>query len=141
MTLLLTEIHAYKDLRNSTIVFAADSRLSSSGKYRGQAKKIFKIEYLNAGIGYFGLAEYKIGTNKYSISEILRNFINNNSNLQTIGEFSKALNDELNSKIPTEIKKKNKSGFHIAGFNAEALPVFWFIQNIDINDNPRENYE
>jgi len=58
MTLLATEIHNHDAVDRAFIVFAADRRITrKSGEYGGTRKKIFALPWLNAGIGYFGLAE------------------------------------------------------------------------------------
>ncbi len=41
MTLLLTEIHCLDGLSHSCVIFAADRRISRSGKYDGTRKKVY----------------------------------------------------------------------------------------------------
>jgi hypothetical protein len=57
MTLLTTEIHNHSDPDRALIVFAADRRISLDYTPYDEQKKIFRLPRLNAGIGYFGLAE------------------------------------------------------------------------------------
>jgi|SRR5215475_6845566 len=58
MTLLISEIHAIDSLQNSFILNVADRRLTDkdTGEWHGNHRKIFEIPYLNAGVGYFGVA-------------------------------------------------------------------------------------
>lgn len=134
MTLLTNEIHVQKDPRNSTIIFAADRRISIGNKFHSNRKKIFEIQYLNAGIGYFGLAEVHHRNKAMSMSEWLPQFITNNNSIKSLEVFSSALQAELNSIVPKNIKTSNPSGFHIAGFNKSKLPEFWFVRNIKSMD-------
>ena len=57
MTLLLTEFHRVDDPDSTFIVFAADRRISKEDKPEGDQQKIFQVDRLNAGIGFFGLVE------------------------------------------------------------------------------------
>jgi hypothetical protein len=59
MTLLINEIHVYGNLQSSFILKIADRRITSDGVFVGNHKKLFKIPYLNACVGYFGLAQIK----------------------------------------------------------------------------------
>jgi hypothetical protein len=112
MSLLLTEITCFDGLSNSCIVFAADRRISLNGKYDSTRKKIFQIPSLHAGIGYFGLAE--VHTKGNSLPNV----------------FANELACNLNKVISPGIRKKYISGFHLAGYNSNGIPEFWFIRNV-----------
>jgi len=130
MTLLLTKIYCWDGLLHSWIVFAADRRISKDGKYVATQKKIFQIPYLRAGVGYFGLAEVPTNRNSLSMRGWLTSFIRKNSKLTDLQSFSNVLADNLNKDIPAKCKKKNISGFHIAGYNSSGLPEFWYVRNV-----------
>jgi hypothetical protein len=61
MTLLTTEIHSHDDPERALTVFAADRRISKGGREHDTCEKILRVPELNAGIGYFGLAEVPQG--------------------------------------------------------------------------------
>ena len=133
MTLLTTEIHNHDDPEHAVIVFAADHRISLGRKPHDARKKIFRIQGLKAGIGYFGLAVVPAGNNpNIPMAEWLRDFIlNNNKPWPDLNTFASTLKEELNRIIPYPLKQSQISGFHIAGFNSSDLPEFWFVRNVD----------
>ncbi len=126
MTLLVTEIHNHDDPGRAAIVFAADSRISSaSGKYHGSRKKIFEIARLNAGIGYFGLAEVRgIPMSDWLNAHMRRDRSSN------LADFASALATRLNRAVPTAHRSTSPSGFHLSGFTPERRAEFWFVRNI-----------
>jgi hypothetical protein len=132
MTLLITEIHVSDSLQNSRIWFAADQRISLKGKRidRGEQCKIFQIPYLNAGVGFFGLAQ--VNSNVY-LSDWLYNFINrqSNTNVKTLKEFTRRVCSELNLSIHKPWLSEQVSGLHICGYNENELPEFWVVRNSD----------
>lgn len=130
MTLLINEIHAIGSLKTSFILNVADRRLTDkdTGKWHGNHQKIFQIPYLNAGVGYFGVAA--VNNTEY-FSSWLPNFINQNVNLETLGQFAHKLRDSLNRTVDKTFLKDRVSGFHICGYNAEHLPEFWIVRNTD----------
>ncbi|MEK6301492.1 MAG: hypothetical protein AABO41_12280 [Acidobacteriota bacterium] len=134
MTLLLTEIYVGTDMHDVTIIFAADRRISYEKKFHALCKKIFRVPYLNAGIGFFGLAEVGRRPHATPMSDWLTSFINKNHDARTLRDFAHRLNDELNGAVPRTSKTSNPSGFHIAGFNQDGLPEFWFVRNIETMD-------
>lgn len=131
MTLLATEIHNHDDPDNAAIVFAADRRITNSGTYYDTRKKIFKLPWLKAGIGYFGLAVVEAPHAVVSMQQWLDAFIRKNTDYSTLAEFSNRLASALNTGVPKTRHRTDRSGFHIAGFNAESRPEFWFVRNID----------
>ncbi|MBM4160390.1 MAG: hypothetical protein FJ217_04735 [Ignavibacteria bacterium] len=137
MTLLANEIHVQDSLQHTVIIFAADRRITFLGRFHSLGKKIFPIEYLNAGIGFFGLAEVFPGGKKQSMSSWLPQFITRNHRIRTLEEFADTLRAELDNVVPRDLKTSNPSGFHIAGFNQSGLPEFWFVRNIEHMDAHR----
>ena len=130
MSLLLTEITCFDGLSNSCIVFAADRRISLNGKYDSTRKKIFQIPSLHAGIGYFGLAEVHTKGNSLPMNDWLLRFIRKNSDNSNMNVFANELACNLNKVISPGIGKKYISGFHLAGYNSNGIPEFWFIRNV-----------
>lgn len=131
MTLLLTEIHCLDGLSHSCIIFAADRRISRNGKYDATRKKIFRIPYLQAAVGFFGLAEVPYKRNILPISEWLSSFIRRNAHLDNLQSFANVLANNLDSDIPAKLKQKYISGFHVAGYNTSGIPEFWFVRNVE----------
>src|SRR5687767_9428011 len=116
MTLLITEIHWFDSLRNGIILHAADRRITINGKFHSNRCKVFEIPYLNAGVGYFGLAQLN---DKKFFSNWLPDFINKNSNLQALGQFAETLRDELNRTVEKFRLTQMVSGLHLCGYNAD----------------------
>jgi hypothetical protein len=134
MTLLINEIHAIDSLQNSFILNVADRRLTdkNTGEWHGNHRKIFEIPYLNAGVGYFGVAAV---SNKEYFSSWLPNFIKRNANVRNLSQFAHALRDTLNRVVDKTFLKDRVSGFHICGYNAEHFPEFWIVRNTDRFEN------
>jgi hypothetical protein len=131
MTLLTTEIHRHSDPQNAIIVFAADRRISRGNSYDDTRGKIFNVQKINAGIGYFGLAEVSQGACRKPMSDWLEDFLRNTIEGETLDELAGRLVNSLNSAVPENHRKSCISGFHIAGFNNEGLPEFWYVRNVD----------
>jgi hypothetical protein len=130
MTLLTTEIHDHNLPDRAIIVFAADRRISK-GKYKhDEREKIFRVPTLNAGIGYFGLAEIPHQGGWSAMSEWIQRFIADTSHCEDLAQFATELADSLNSTVPPELRKSEISGFHIAGFNAQGRVEFWYVRNV-----------
>jgi len=138
MTLLLNELHVPGDLRKSVILFAADRRITLPGKSPPKfMKKIAEIPQLNAGIGYYGLAEVRSGV---YLSSWLPNFINNSTEARTLREFATNLRDELNRAVNKAWLKKQHSGFHICGYNTSGFPELWHICNHGMEGNNYKDF-
>jgi hypothetical protein len=131
MTLLINEIHAFDSLQNSLILHIADRRITINGKFHSNRKKIFQIPYLNAGVGYFGLAQVNA---KGFFSDWLPNFINKNSDVQTLGHFAERLKDGLNQAVDKKLLSTIVSGFHLCGYNQKRPPEFWIVRNSKVFD-------
>ena len=130
MTLLTTEIHNPNDPHNALIVFAADRRISRGGSCCDCRKKILRIPGFNAGIGYFGLAEILQDDVRRPMAEWLQDFLMAKPVHANLQQFSKELMKSLNRAVPRQCQQSQISGFHIAGFNAQGLPEFWFVRNV-----------
>jgi hypothetical protein len=130
VTLLTTEIRHHRDPTLATIIFAADRRLTrSDGSYGESRKKVLKIERLNAGIGYFGVAQVPKGRGQQYMDDWLRVFIRTD-NSQTLRAFAEKLAAALNQVVPQSVRSAHVSGFHLAGFNDLGEPEFWFVRNV-----------
>ena len=69
---------------------------------------MFRIPYLKAGVGYFGLAQL---TNQEFFSSWLPNFINNNSDVTSLGKFAESLRDALNRVVNRALLSRNVQVF------------------------------
>jgi hypothetical protein len=128
MTLLVNEIHIPGGyLSKGLIVLAADRRVTINGKFHSNRRKLFKIDHLNAGVGYFGLAQR---SQTEFFSGWLPNFIKNSADAKSPEEFAHRLCDVLNKSVSKDLLKQYGSGFHVCGYNAANLPVLWFVRNI-----------
>jgi hypothetical protein len=133
MTLIANEIHMYDGFEKTRMIFAADRRLSNlDGSFHAVDKpKLLQIPYLNGAISYFGLATvYPGGRNAQYLADWLATFIQRNSGLNTFVDFTAQLRDALHQVIPRNILGAHASGFHIAGYNREGIPEFWYLSNI-----------
>ncbi|MBS2022204.1 MAG: hypothetical protein JST92_07320 [Deltaproteobacteria bacterium] len=131
MTLLLTEIVIPVD-EDPFIVFAADRRISREGKRVAERKKVFAIGARKAGIGYYGLAEVERSRRHREAMETwLDEFLARHTTTTSLQGIADSLAKELNRDVPEHTRKVAESGFHLAGFNAEGHPEFWFIRNVD----------
>jgi hypothetical protein len=126
VTLLVTEIHNHRTSSKARIVFAADRRVTRNGQYAGTQKKVFEIPYLNAGLGYFGLAAVA----ERPMAEWLRNYLRRETKATSLAGFSTRLAEHLNSDVPRRDRTRFPSGFHIAGFDTTGRAEFWFVRNI-----------
>ncbi len=127
MTLLVNEIHVQGNLRNSFILQVADQRITLKGAFHSNRKKLFKVPYLNACVGYFGLAQIN---SKEFLSSWLPNFIRHAAGTKSLQDFGNELRERLNHEVDKAILAKTPSGFHICGYNAENYPELWFVRNI-----------
>ncbi len=124
MTLIITLC-----TQNGIMMFA-DSRATTNDTYKDERLKILKIDYLNAGISFYG--QGKIENDNTGIW--LQKFIDKNrKNIKSIDEFSSKLNQELNMIDKFECN----TGFHIAGFSEEEnkkTAIFHHLTNKSKND-------
>jgi hypothetical protein len=127
MTLLVNEIHIRQYLGQGQIILAADRRITVDGKFHSNRRKLFKLSYLNAGVGYFGLAQ--VNQSEF-FSGWLPNFIRHSHEERTLEGFANSLCYELNRKVDKELLRKTHSGFQICGYNLDGLPELWFVRNI-----------
>lgn len=133
MTLLTTELHLEQS--ETIIVFAADRRIIRETSQDRDQVKVFPIRSINAGLGFFGLAEVPTSTGIQRMEDWIQDFLYTVESSETIGAFAKRLAVALNSAIPTEWRQE-RSGFHLAGFNVTGLPEFWYVRNVDDAGRP-----
>ena len=126
MTLLINEIHVNQNLNDSYILQIADRRITERGKYLSSRQKLFRIPYLNACVGYFGLAQI---SSKIFLSDWLTNFINKSNFCASLEEFSCLLCKDLNCSVEKVFIEKNVSGFQVCGYNNNNYPEMWFVRN------------
>jgi hypothetical protein len=131
MTLILTHLSKFG------IIHASDSNLTSKGKTAaGRGQKVFKVDYLNAGLTVAG---------SYSVSRTpmdvwMKAFIRSQSRsgARTLSEFAEALRTSLESQMLRQEKRKG-SMVHLAGYVDSAglqHPEFYYVRNvygIDVN--------
>ena len=135
MTLLTTEIHVAQP--DTIIVFAADRRITRGNKRSGSEQKIFRVGSRQAAIGYFGLAAVPKGPRQQTMAEWVQTFARRTSPKETLAQIAERLASELNAAIPPALRAIERSGFHLAGFNATAQPEFWYIRNVDDSGTSR----
>ena len=135
MTLLTTEIHRH-DQADAVIVFAADRRISLDDIRDSEQPKVFRIDRLQAGIGYFGLAEVPAAGGTEPLAVWLRRFLQGSTAL-TLAALANELATALNAVVPVAWRGSETSGLHLCGFAAQARPEFWYVRNCD--DTPAQS--
>jgi hypothetical protein len=133
MTILANEIRIGKCITDVILIQVADSRITRPGKKPWFHRKVFEIRYLNALVGYFGLAEPR--PDEY-FSSWLPNTITHGHKIKSINEFAQYLTDKLNEYVPKTRLKNNPSGFHVCGLSEDGIPEFYYIRNIIRRDGP-----
>lgn len=129
MTLLTTEIH--QSPIGNVIVFAADQRITRGNDKSNPKPKIFQIASRRAGIGYFGLAEVNGSSGCYPMSDWLRDFFYQISELDSLALIAEKLANELKKSVPDEVRKTEPSGFHLSGFTQDGETEFWLARNFE----------
>jgi hypothetical protein len=135
VTLLATEIHRHSQA-DAVIVFVADRRISRGNVRDSEQPKVFRVDRLRAGIGYFGLAEVPAAGGTEPMGAWLDRFLRS-SVAPTLGGLASELASALNGAVPAPWRGSEVSGFHLCGFAAKARPEFWYIRNCD--DSPAQN--
>jgi len=130
MTLILNEIHLLNGLKDTFQIAAADRRITRGNNIESPRKKLFAIPFLKATVSYFGLASFTKANKETYLSEWLPQFIRASSHCSSLEQFSFELSETLNNTIPLKIRKENRSGFHLSGYNNISLPEFWHFSNI-----------
>lgn len=158
MTLILNEIHIFKNLTDSVWIVAGDRRITMKvpgepTKYFDTRQKVFPIPYLHATVSYFGLSAFaakvkadtsgkpelddkkRVIVERWSyMDDLVKGFITNNSQIKTLSGFAKELRDHVDSKIDRNLLAIMESGFHLCGFNNNQLPEFHYFSNISSLD-------
>jgi hypothetical protein len=137
VTLLYTEITPALDGVGRCIFFAADRRISQiiAGRPR-HYRKLVEIPYLNAALGFFGLAEFQAGSSCRKLADHLRDFVHRENGTGDLGTFARSLASALNVFVPADLCRQHRSGIHVAGINSRGLPEFWFVRNVDDAGEP-----
>ncbi len=104
MTLISNEIFLLNTLKESFIICAADTRLtyrkeSDPKKKYKKGKKIFKIEYLNGTVSFWGATSLIEDRKQKFLWDWLPNYITKSSNETSLLGFANGLRTELNKKM------------------------------------------
>jgi hypothetical protein len=132
MTLLATEIHRQADM--DVIVFVADQRIMRGSRPVKNQQKIFPIEQIRAGIGYFGLATVPVGHLPQPMADYLQDFLYTVKAGESLASVANRLCEKLNHEVPAEVRNREPSGIHLAGFADDGMVEFWIIRNMDDDD-------
>jgi hypothetical protein len=137
MTLLYTEISQDLPGHGRCVLFAADRRITTpAGGPPRHYKKLVDIPYLNAALGFFGLAEFRRSQTGFRMSDHLREFVRAQAGTTSLALFAKRLATSLNSFVPSSLRRSERSGIHISGMTGDSLPEFWFVRNLDDTGQP-----
>ncbi len=136
MTILVNEYHIGASITDATLVQVADRRITVNGNYHSSRKKVFKIPYLNATIGYFGLAQPH---QRDFFSSWVPNAIRNGTGIANLHDFVNYFLSRLNHDVSKTLLRNNPSGFHLSGFASDGIPEFHYIRNIDQMNGPYYN--
>ena len=145
MTLILNEIHIKREQSDSYIIACADRRITYKEGTQLKnlprtTKKLFKIDYLNSCLSYWGNTRAKSDFGNFELlSSWLPNFIKRNSHIDNLAEFASCLQKKLNQKMHSNDLKTWASGFHLCGFNKERVPEFYHFSNASW-DNEKDKY-
>lgn len=135
MTIIYNEIQVHRSLEESIVLFAADSRMSTTEPRYSKETKLFKIEYLRAGVSFFGLSRVYPHGHPQPLSEWLPAFIRKHSDINDLRTFAQVLRDELAKVVPSHILADHHSGFHLAGYTPKGYPDFVYFSNIGSGAN------
>ncbi len=137
MTLIANEIYLDKGTDDPVIISYADNRLTIGAeknpkKKYPKGKKLFRIEYLNATVSFWGLANVQ---NAKGGGELLctwlPNFIRHQHSAPSLMDFANRLRDEINLRTYKQYLVNEPSGFHLAGIRADGVPEFIHFSNCD----------
>lgn len=131
MTLIINEIHIKGKKSDSYIVACADRRITyKNSRAKHTNKKLFRIEYLNSCLSYWGNTRIKGNSGTFeTLSSWLPNFIKNHNSVSSLHDFSIQLRTILNSKMLSGDLRNWDSGFHLSGFNNDNNPEFFHFSN------------
>lgn len=139
MTLISNEIYLLDTLKNSFIVSSADRRLTyrtvknPKEKYVS-GKKLFKIDYLNSTVSFWGATQLTNEKNKIELlSDWLPKFITSQHSQKTLLDFANDLRGELNKRMYKPFLKLEPSGFHFSGIRPDGVPEFIHFSNCGLN--------
>jgi hypothetical protein len=129
VTILVTEIHRF-DRNSAFILFGADKKIMGAGQPPTFEQKVFQLQNIPAGIGFFGLAEVEVNGKKQSMSTWLESFVTSDLRGHDLGSIAWRLVDALHESVSPQAYAKCMSGFHLAGFNNEKQVEFWYVRNV-----------
>ena len=135
MSLILTHINKFG------IIHASDSNISSPGREVREDKKVFPINFLNAGLSLAGT--YSVDGK--AMNTWMEEFIKTQSDakVSTLKEFSEVLQQKLQSSL-RDYEFKNGCMIQISGYsktNEVIHPEFWFIRNVHSINSETGQYE
>jgi hypothetical protein len=135
MSIILTHINRFG------IIHASDSNLSAAGEDVTEGKKVFPIDYLNAGLSVAGT--YSVDGKDMNIW--MEGFIRaqKDARVTTLQQFSQTLQQKLQSSL-RENEFKLGCMIHICGYsetNGVTHPELWFLRNIHSINNDTGQYE
>lgn len=135
MTLILTHISSHG------IIHATDSNLTDDGKPAGEARKVFELPFLDAGLTVAGT--YTVGGER--MHDWLNKFVQGQqqANCASLEQLATTLSKALEQQM-TQEEKARGSLIHIAGYVQDAHgshPEFWFVRNINSMDSRTGEYK
>jgi hypothetical protein len=134
MSLIVTHISSHG------IIHATDSNVTSCGLPAGEARKVFKLPFLDAGLTVAG--SYSVGGER--MDDWLTKFVQvqQQANCASLKQFATTLSQALEQQM-TQKEKAGGSMIHIAGYVPDAdgsHPEFWFVRNIYSMDRRTGEY-
>jgi hypothetical protein len=134
MTLILTHISSHG------IIHATDSNLTAGELPAGEARKLFELPFLDAGLTVAG--SYSVGGER--MDDWLNKFVQGQqqANCASLKQFAITLSQALEQQMTRE-EKADGTLIHIAGYVRDAdgsHPEFWFVRNIQSMDRRTGEY-
>lgn len=139
MSLIGNEIWLMPDLNDSFIICYADTRLtlraeSNTKKKYSKGHKLFKIEYLNGTVSFWGATALFEKNVQKSLSDWLPKFITRHHHCDSLISFAEELRTELNMKMHKPFLQTEASGFHLSCVRADGVPEFIHFSNCGLDD-------
>lgn len=138
MTLISNEIFLIDGIDKSIIVSSADTRLTyrtikDKKKRFKSGKKLFKIEYLNATVSFWGSLQIVNEKSQFELlCDWMPKFIRSRHSHTRLIDFGNDLRDELNKRAIKEHLKLEPSGVHLCGYRNDGVPEFMHFSNCTI---------
>jgi len=139
-------------VKDSIIVSLADNRLTYRNekdrkKRYKSGKKLFKIEYLNATVSFFGSLQIINEKNNCELlCDWMPKFIQNRHAHTKLIDFGNDLRNELNKRSIKDHLRMDPSGVHLCGYRQDGVPEFMHFSNCSIRpdgfyDNILDSYK